>query len=186
MSKYFQKQANPPRIVWVKKFSSNEISWYLNLAYSIKTSPRWFRKKFKHLMDTTEFSSFTFKIVQEIGSRLSKRYIYIDSKLKNILFLNGKKFDGNKSILIWPWKEKRTHSSDDTIRGLVGWVYRRSRATLWGITDGLGPIPKDNPERCHDNFDPSRRGWLTRFGTYIQWYHLDGTWRTLHSGWVII
>ena len=35
----------------------------------------------------------------------------------------------------------------------------------WAIADGLGLIPKDGPQICHHNFDPSRKGWLPRFGT---------------------
>ena len=27
---------------------------------------------------------------------------------------------------------------------------------LWAIVDGQGFIPKDNPETCHHNSDPSR------------------------------
>ena len=49
----------------------------------------------------------------------------------------------------------------------------------WAIADGLGFIPKDHPETCHRNFDPTRRRWLPRFDTPrdIIWM---GTWRTLH------
>ena len=28
----------------------------------------------------------------------------------------------------------------------------------WAIADGLGFIPKDDPETCHRNFDPQWRG----------------------------
>ena len=35
----------------------------------------------------------------------------------------------------------------------------------WAIADGLGFIPKDDPETFHRNFDPLRRGWLPHFGT---------------------
>ena len=56
--------------------------------------------------------------------------------------------------------------SGDTILSmerLVGWVYRRTRATQWTITASLGLIPKDGPETRHQNFDLSRRGWLPCF-----------------------
>ena len=33
------------------------------------------------------------------------------------------------------------------------------------ISDGLGFIPKDDPETCRHNFDQPRKGWLYRFGT---------------------
>ena len=35
----------------------------------------------------------------------------------------------------------------------------------WTIADGLGFIPKDDPETFHRNFDPPRRGLLPRYGT---------------------
>ena len=49
-----------------------------------------------------------------------------------------------------------------------------------GTADGLGFILKDDPETCHRNFDPPRRGWLSRFGTPrgIIWI---GTW--VGPGW---
>ena len=33
----------------------------------------------------------------------------------------------------------------------------------WAIADGLGLIPEDDPETCHHNFDPRRRGWLNKY-----------------------
>ena len=47
------------------------------------------------------------------------------------------------------------------------------------IADGLGFIPKDDPDTCHRNFDQPQRGCLPCFGTSrgIIWI---GTWRTLH------
>ena len=35
----------------------------------------------------------------------------------------------------------------------------------WAIADGLGFSQKDDPETCHHNFDPPRRGWRPGFGT---------------------
>ena len=48
-----------------------------------------------------------------------------------------------------------------------------ARATLVGYSDGLGLVPKDDPETCHCNFDPPQRGWLPRFGTPRR-HNLDG------------
>ena len=36
----------------------------------------------------------------------------------------------------------------------VGLELRKS-----AVADGLGFIPEDDPETCHHNFDPPRRGW---------------------------
>ena len=50
----------------------------------------------------------------------------------------------------------------------------------WTIVDGLGLIPKVDPETCHHNFDTPRRGLLPlhrpRRGLIFM-----KTWRTLHS-----
>ena len=32
----------------------------------------------------------------------------------------------------------------------------------WVIADGLEFIPKDDPDTCHRNFDPLRRGFLVK------------------------
>ena len=62
--------------------------------------------------------------------------------------------------------------------GLIGFNVGLEQR-LWAIADGLGLIPKDDPEICHRNFDPSRRGWLSRFGTPRGIIRMV-TWRTLH------
>ena len=51
------------------------------------------------------------------------------------------------------------------ILGWVGWVLT-TRVTQWAIADGLGHIPKDDPETCYHNFNPLWREWLPSFGTH--------------------